>query len=171
LNWGHSANITAIVSNKGLGSDVVLHYSQGIFSGFSAEAAMLNPWWRVNERFYGKQVSPTSILFQEGSVRVPEGTSISELYARLDDLCHGRRRTKNTTTSPPPRTTIISCEEEGRNTKLRMKEEEEATKERRQDVDAPDDDVGSDDTEEEEQEGRYQYAVKVGKSSVLVPSN
>ena len=56
-NWGRTADITNYISNKGIGQNVSLSYSQGIFGGISMEGAVCNPRSKVNEKFYGKKGS------------------------------------------------------------------------------------------------------------------
>ncbi|CAB9510248.1 LAS seventeen-binding protein 3 [Seminavis robusta] len=94
-NWGRTAAISNIISNKGLGSNVGLSYSQGMFGGVSMEGALCNPRTRVNEKFYGKKLTPKQILFSSSqdqdsiSVQVPEGTLYPQIVAKLDKLCSG----------------------------------------------------------------------------------
>mmetsp|Transcript_25002 Transcript_25002/g.44320 ORF Transcript_25002/g.44320 Transcript_25002/m.44320 type:complete len:215 (-) Transcript_25002:83-727(-) len=52
--WGRTAEATTNFSNKGVGTNIALSYSQGIFGGFSVEGALCNPRPKVNEKFYGK---------------------------------------------------------------------------------------------------------------------
>ena len=88
-NWGRTADITNHISNKGIGQNVSLSYSQGIFGGISMEGAVCNPRSKVNEKFYGKKVRPKEILFDDGAVELPEGTLYPEIIAKLDKLCNG----------------------------------------------------------------------------------
>lgn len=88
-NWGRTAEVSNIISNKGVGSNIALSYSKGLFGGLSVEGALCNPRPKVNEKFYGKKVSPKEILFED-TVKVPEGDHLlPELYAKLDKLCNG----------------------------------------------------------------------------------
>ena len=90
-SWGRTADITNHISNKGIGQNVGLSYSQGIFGGLSMEGAICNPRSKVNEKFYGKKVRPQEILFGEGQqqVEMPEGTLYPQILAKLDKLCNG----------------------------------------------------------------------------------
>merc|ERR1712113_394771 len=62
--WGRTAEATNIISNKGIGSNIALSYSKGVFGGLSVEGAVCAPRKAVNEKFYGKKVSPKEILFE-----------------------------------------------------------------------------------------------------------
>lgn len=87
--WGRVADVTSFMTNKGLGAGVALSYSQGLFGGISIEGAICNPRPRVNEKFYGKPVTPEEILF-EGAVHVPQGNHLMPaVYAKLEKLCSG----------------------------------------------------------------------------------
>ena len=79
-----------MLSNHGVGVDVCLSYSKGIFGGLSIEGAVLNPRKAVNAKFYGKEATPKQILF-ENAVTVPETpeTLLPEVYAKLEKLCSG----------------------------------------------------------------------------------
>lgn len=91
-NWGRTADITNHISNKGIGQNVGLSYSQGMFGGISMEGAVCNPRSKVNEKFYGKKVRPKDILFGgSNTVEMPEGitTLYPEIKAKLDKLCKG----------------------------------------------------------------------------------
>jgi lipid-binding SYLF domain-containing protein len=88
-NWGRSAEATNILSNMGIGTDIGFHYSQGLLSGFSVQEVVCNPRTRASKVFYGKKVSPSEILFKKDAVDIPEGTLISEVYAKLEALCGG----------------------------------------------------------------------------------
>jgi lipid-binding SYLF domain-containing protein len=89
-NWGRTAEVSNVMTNKGVGVNIALSYSQGLFGGVSLEGALCNPRSRVNEKFYGKKVSQKEILF-EGAVQVPpEGNHLlPEVYAKLEKLCSG----------------------------------------------------------------------------------
>lgn len=88
-SWGRSADVTSFLTNKGVGANIALSYSQGLFGGFSIEGAVCSPRSKVNEKFYGKKVSPHDILF-DGVVTVPEGNHLmAEVYDKLEKLCSG----------------------------------------------------------------------------------
>lgn len=88
-NWGRTAEATSMISNHGVGVDVCISYSKGIFGGLSIEGALLNPRKAVNAKFYGKEVTPKEILFED-AVSAPETeTLLPEVYAKLDKLCSG----------------------------------------------------------------------------------
>lgn len=89
-NWGRTAEATTMLTNKGVGVDVCLSYSRGLFGGLSIEGALLNPRPKVNSKFYGKDVKPKEILFEKDSVTIPEGTLLPEVYAKLEALCSGK---------------------------------------------------------------------------------
>jgi len=86
--WGRTAEATNIISNKGVGSNIALSYSRGIFGGLSVEGAICSPRKAVNEKFYGKKATPKEIIF-EGAVEVPDGTLMGEVYGKLEKLCSG----------------------------------------------------------------------------------
>ena len=87
-NWGRTAEATTMISNHGVGVDICLSYSKGIFGGLSVEDAVLNPRKKVNAKFYGKEATPQEILF-ENAVEMPEGTLLPEVYSKLEKLCSG----------------------------------------------------------------------------------
>jgi lipid-binding SYLF domain-containing protein len=87
--WGRTAELTNVISNKGVGSNIALSYSRGVFGGLSIEGAVCNPRKAVNNKFYGRKVSPKEILFEDGLVEVPAGTLMPEVYAKLEKLCSG----------------------------------------------------------------------------------
>ncbi|CAB9530784.1 LAS seventeen-binding protein 3 [Seminavis robusta] len=87
-NWGRTAEATTMITNKGVGVDICLSYSRGIFGGLSIEGALLNPRPKVNEKFYGQEVTPKEILF-DGKATLPDGTLMPEVYAKLKALCSG----------------------------------------------------------------------------------
>ena len=88
-NWGRTAETSFIISNKGVGADIALSYSKGLFGGISIEGALCNPRTAVNEKFYGKSVTPKAILFEKDSVKLPDGTLMPEVYDKLKRLCSG----------------------------------------------------------------------------------
>jgi lipid-binding SYLF domain-containing protein len=89
FNWGRTAEATFNITNKGVGTNIALSYSKGIFGGISIEGALCNPRTRVNEKFYAKkEVSPKDILLDR-SVEIPDGTLLPEVYDKLNKLCSG----------------------------------------------------------------------------------
>lgn len=88
-NWGRTAEVTSVLTNKGMGQNVGLSYSSGVFGGISVEGAVCNPRSKINEKFYGKKVRPSEILFEAGAVEIPEGTLYPEILAKLELLCGG----------------------------------------------------------------------------------
>jgi lipid-binding SYLF domain-containing protein len=89
LIWGRSASASAIVSARGAGTNIALCYSRGIFGGISLEGALCKERDRVNERFYGRRVSTSEILFSGRPMDVPNDTLLPELYDKLNRLCSG----------------------------------------------------------------------------------
>ncbi|KAL3907352.1 MAG: hypothetical protein SGILL_008912, partial [Bacillariaceae sp.] len=87
--WGRSAEASAIVSARGVGKNIALSYSQGIFGGISIEGAICKGRNRVNERFYGEKVNTADILFSGNPRDIPEGTLLPEVYNKLERLCEG----------------------------------------------------------------------------------
>jgi lipid-binding SYLF domain-containing protein len=88
-NWGRTAEATTMLTNKGVGVDICMSYSRGLFGGLAIEGATLMPRDKVNAKFYGKTVKPAEILFDKGAVELPEGTLMPEVYAKLKALCDG----------------------------------------------------------------------------------
>ena len=86
--WGRTAETSFNLSNKGVGANIALSYSKGLFGGLSIEGALCNPRTAVNEKFYGKSVTPKAILFEKDSVKVPEDTLMPEVYDKLKRLCN-----------------------------------------------------------------------------------
>lgn len=64
-------------------------FSDTIFSTFAIEAALFKPRPKENAKFYGKDVSPEQIMF-ENAVTIPEGTLIPEIHRKLDVLKTGK---------------------------------------------------------------------------------
>lgn len=89
-NWGRTAEATNILTSKGLGANIALSYSQGLFGGIALEGAICHPRPAVNEKFYGKPVTPQEILFDR-AVQVPDGDHLMpEVYEKLQKLCSGQ---------------------------------------------------------------------------------
>jgi len=88
--WGRNAETSFTVSNKGVGANIALSYSKGLFGGIAIEGALLNPRPNVNTKFYGKDVAPRHILFDKGAVVVPDdGNLMPEVYDKLKKLSSG----------------------------------------------------------------------------------
>jgi lipid-binding SYLF domain-containing protein len=87
--WGRTAEASAIVSARGVGKNIALTYSRGIFGGISIEGAICKGRNRVNERFYGEKISTADILFSGYPRDIPEGTLLPEVYTKLERLCEG----------------------------------------------------------------------------------
>lgn len=88
--WGHTAEATTNFSNKGVGANICISFSKGLFGGLSVEGGVVNPRSAVNAKFYEKKsATPMQILFVPGAVEVPPGTLIDEVYHKLDKLIKG----------------------------------------------------------------------------------
>lgn len=88
--WGRTAEASAIVSARGVGTNIALSYSRGIFVGISIEGALCKSRNRVNERFYGRRISTSDILFGGGPLELPDNTTLlPEVYDKLKRLCDG----------------------------------------------------------------------------------
>jgi len=89
-NWGRTAEATFAISNKGVGTNIALSYSKGLFGGISIEGAVCNPRSAVNAKFYGKkEVTPKDILVDR-SVKLPHDDNLMpEVYDKLNKLCTG----------------------------------------------------------------------------------
>jgi lipid-binding SYLF domain-containing protein len=81
------------ISNKGAVGTYSVAYSKGAFLGLSVEGAMLGARSGVNDSFYGKVTTPTSIL--AGDVSMPTGrpTLIQNVYDKLVKLSEGQTYT------------------------------------------------------------------------------
>jgi lipid-binding SYLF domain-containing protein len=89
LMWGRSVEASAIVHARGVGTNIALSYSRGIFGGISIEGALCKERDRVNERFYRCRLSTSEILFSGRPIDVPDGTLLPEVYDKLNRLCSG----------------------------------------------------------------------------------
>ncbi|KAG7371352.1 Las17-binding protein actin regulator [Nitzschia inconspicua] len=87
--WGRSAEASAVVSAKGMGTNLALSYGRGIFGGISVEGALCKGRNRINEQFYGRKISTAEILFSGKSLGVPDGTLLPQVYDKLRRLCDG----------------------------------------------------------------------------------
>jgi lipid-binding SYLF domain-containing protein len=87
--WGRTAEATTNFSNKGVGANIAISFSKGLFGGLSVEGGVVNPRSAVNEMFYQKSATPMQILFDEGAVEVPPGTLMDEVYHKLNKLIKG----------------------------------------------------------------------------------
>lgn len=85
---GRNAELALNLSNKGVGSSIAISFSKGLFGGISIEGAVVAPRSAVNEMFYGKTVAPLQILYED-VVKLPEGSLMPEIYAKLDKLMEG----------------------------------------------------------------------------------
>lgn len=90
LDWGRSAQVSAMATNKGISADITLSYSRGLFGGLSVEGALVNPRPKVNASFYGKPATPSQILLDRAVEAPTEGNLLPELYAKLNALCSGQ---------------------------------------------------------------------------------
>lgn len=95
-SWGRTAELSAIMSAKGRGTNIALAYSHGIFVGLSVEGAFSKARSRVNEKFYGRRVTAAEILFSgtnllqsTTSSTKEDDTLLPELYSKLQRLCKG----------------------------------------------------------------------------------
>ena len=75
-------------SNKGLGENVAVAFSSGLFGGVGIQGAVLGPRSGINETYYGRSLTPALILFED-AVQVPEGTLMPQIYEMLDKLMAG----------------------------------------------------------------------------------
>ena len=86
--WGRQVELYLEVSNGGVGGTAAMAFTRGAFGGVSVEGAIVAPRQGVNDTFYGRHILPEEILFEcdseSNGVRVPEGTAIDEVYAKLD---------------------------------------------------------------------------------------
>jgi lipid-binding SYLF domain-containing protein len=89
LAWGRSAEASAIINTRGVGTNLALCYSRGIFGGISIEGALCKVRDRVNERFYGCRIAASEILFSGRPMDVPDGTLLPQVYDKLNRLCAG----------------------------------------------------------------------------------
>jgi lipid-binding SYLF domain-containing protein len=93
-SFGRSSEISTVVNfdkEKGMGSNLALSFSSGIFAGISIEGAVCKSRNRVNQRFYGRPISTTDILFSDGQdITIPDGTLLPDVYVKLQFLCDGK---------------------------------------------------------------------------------
>jgi Las17-binding protein actin regulator len=91
FKFGRHAEVSAIATAKGIGSNIALSYdSLGIFGGISIEGGIMKGRKHVNEQFYGmKDIKTADILFSGEKFNIPSGTLLPELYAKLEKLCTG----------------------------------------------------------------------------------
>jgi lipid-binding SYLF domain-containing protein len=76
---GREADASFNFSERGgLGVTVNYAFSKGVFGGISIETAVLNARSKENERFYGKSVKASEILF-DNAVETPKGKGVEEV--------------------------------------------------------------------------------------------
>ena len=71
-------------------NSITVTLTNGVFTGLSLEMGTLETVRdEQNHVFYGKKVSTSQILFQPGSVHVPEGSLVAEIHEKLGMLARG----------------------------------------------------------------------------------
>ena len=71
-------------------NSVTVTLTNGAFTGVSLEMGTLETVRdEQNHVFYGKQASTSQILFEPGSVHVPEGSLVAEIHEKLGMLARG----------------------------------------------------------------------------------
>jgi lipid-binding SYLF domain-containing protein len=84
---GREADASFNFSERGgLGVTVNYAFSKGVFGGISIETAVLNARSKENERFYGKPVKASEILFED-AVETPKGKGVEEVSLYHVYLC------------------------------------------------------------------------------------
>jgi hypothetical protein len=81
------------MSKKDFGPTIAIALSQGAFLGLSSKGAVVAVRDKVNKKFYGKDIKPEEILFDD-NFQIPEGKVLSiermeNIYALLDKLAEG----------------------------------------------------------------------------------
>lgn len=91
FKFGRQAEMSAIMSAKGVGSNIALSCdNRGFFGGISIEGGIMKGRKHVNENFYAKKgIKTADILFSGDTYDVPSGTMLPELYVKLKKLCGG----------------------------------------------------------------------------------
>jgi lipid-binding SYLF domain-containing protein len=86
---GRTYQFDANMSPKNFGPTVAVAFSKGAFLGMSAEGAVLGVRDKVNKTFYGRDITPKEILYDD-SVKVPDGkvTLLDEVHAKLEKLAN-----------------------------------------------------------------------------------
>jgi len=68
-------------------------FNRGVFMSLGVDFGGVAPQWSVNEKFYGKDLTPKQILHSD-DITMPEGTetttSITEVYRKLGLLIEGK---------------------------------------------------------------------------------
>lgn len=88
--FGRAADLSASLSDFGVGSTFSLAHTKGLFAGLSLNGAVLRCCKKANEDFYQKSISARLILF-EGAVQIPNDTGLRRVYQKLDMLAEDNR--------------------------------------------------------------------------------
>ena len=83
--FGRELDITAAAGDKGANICLSYVFSEGALLEVGVNSTFIDRAIEANEKFYGKNVSPHDIIFQEGAVDVPEGKGVEELKAKLTE--------------------------------------------------------------------------------------
>jgi len=87
---GRTYQFDVNISKQNFGPTVAVAFSKGAFLGLSTEGAVLGVRDKVNKNFYGREITPKEILYDD-SVTVPEDkvTILGEVHAKLRKLADG----------------------------------------------------------------------------------
>ena len=94
FGMGKEADMTAHLGSAGATLTKTQHTSSvGVYAGIEADVATLNPRTAVNEKFYGKKLTPKEIVFgQVEDISMPVCEPLDRLYQKLTELEKGSKK-------------------------------------------------------------------------------
>lgn len=84
--YGREASLAADAGGKGVGATLSYVFSKGALVNIGYENNFIETVNEVNKAFYGKKASAIDIIFEPGTVDIPEGKGVEELHAKLGEL-------------------------------------------------------------------------------------
>jgi Las17-binding protein actin regulator len=85
---GRNADLSINASGQGVGATVAISFTKGAFGGIALEGAVIGSRTSVNKTFYKQSYTPIQILYED-TIKLPEGTLMPEVYAKLNKLMEG----------------------------------------------------------------------------------
>mmetsp|Transcript_27166 Transcript_27166/g.57118 ORF Transcript_27166/g.57118 Transcript_27166/m.57118 type:complete len:272 (-) Transcript_27166:1400-2215(-) len=86
---GREVEMAKNLTSIGVSDTYTYTFAKGIFGGISVESALLKVRNNENGYFYGRNVTPHEILY-ENSVECPPGKGVDEIHHKLDLLANGK---------------------------------------------------------------------------------
>jgi lipid-binding SYLF domain-containing protein len=83
---GGEAEAGASAGGRGMGSTLTYTFENGVLLDIGCNNYFVQNKQKINNAFYGKEVSPTDLVMKAGSVDIPEGKGVEDLHNKLSAL-------------------------------------------------------------------------------------